>query len=84
MVTSFRITSLILFFISSYLLIPKLVDGAQAFTYVDIRNSQSLTKISNVVNAASPALKTIESDLNIDSEIPYFGEPNSRRGSGTR
>jgi hypothetical protein len=84
MTTSLRITSFIVFFIGAYLLIPKLVNGTQAFTSSNIRNSPSITKLSEVGDYQHPISATAEDSLNSDSEIPYFGAPNSQHGSGTR
>ncbi|AFZ03551.1 hypothetical protein [Calothrix sp. PCC 6303] len=70
MATSFRITGFIALFIGAYLLIPKLADGAQAFTGSNVQLSNSDV--------------AVEDSLNTDLEIPYFGEPKSQHGSGTR
>jgi hypothetical protein len=81
---SLRITSFIVFFIGAYLVIPKFVDGAQAFTSSNIHNSPSIVTLSFVGSSQSLSPEIAQDNLNSDSDIPYFGAPNSQRGTGTR
>jgi hypothetical protein len=73
MVTSLKITSFVVLFIGAYLGAPKLIIAAQALTNENPQNFSSI---------AAPS--STQLDLNDESELPNFGAPDTRHGSGTR
>jgi hypothetical protein len=83
-VNNLRIISLITFFIGSYLTVPKLIDAAQAFTSSNTHNFPLISTPSAVVNSQLPQSEKNQLNLNTESELPNFGAPDTKHGSGTR
>jgi hypothetical protein len=84
---SLRLASIIMLVIGSYLIIPKIVEKAAAFSTFTTKGSETALRDTFIDD-------TLESDVsenvaykavsNNSYEPPNYGSPDSQHGSGTR
>jgi hypothetical protein len=76
--TNLKITSVVIFFISAYLIIPKIADAAGTL------KTASANGLSETRNN-SLSIPSVNSQVLQDTYIPpNYGGPDSQHGSGTR
>ena len=76
--TNLKITSVVIFCISAYLIIPKIADAAGTF------KTATANGLSDTINN-NLSIPSVKSQVLQDTYIPpNYGGPDSQHGSGTR